>query len=58
VAKKRKRTDSPEEGSGQRDFIAIAKAYAAKAVANECGTFGKWIRLAAQRFLTDLDRAK
>jgi phage terminase large subunit-like protein len=41
-----------------RDFVGIAKAYAQKAIdpANR-GHFGIWMRLAAQRFLNDLERA-
>lgn len=42
-----------------RDYVGIAKDYARRA-ANEKNrkTFGIWIRLAAQRFLDDLKRAK
>lgn len=42
-----------------KDFVAIAKAYAdeiAKAKAND-KRFGKWVRLAAKRFINDLKRA-
>jgi phage terminase large subunit-like protein len=61
VAKKRRATDSPAEERSPtkppRDFVAIAKAYAADAVANRGGKFGKWVQLYAQRFLSDLKRA-
>lgn len=41
-----------------RDFVAVAKAYARRAADPANGrVFGVWIRLAAQRFLRDLDRA-
>ena len=43
----------------ERDYIKIAIAYAKKAVADkDRKRFGKWVRLAAQRFLDDLERAK
>lgn len=43
----------------ERDYIKIAIGYAKKAVADKDRKhFGKWVRLAAQRFLDDLDRAK
>lgn len=42
-----------------RDYVGIATAYAEEAVADKKGRkFGKWVRLAAKRFLTDLKRAK
>lgn len=43
----------------KKDFCGIALSYAQRAAdpANS-GSFGKWIRLAAQRFLKDLERAK
>ncbi len=45
--------------SDQRDYVAIAVAYARAAVADNAGRkFGKWARLAAQRFLADLKRAR
>jgi phage terminase large subunit-like protein len=44
---------------GTRDFVAIAIAYAEEAVADrKKAKFGKWVRLAAKRFLADLKRAK
>jgi phage terminase large subunit-like protein len=54
---------SPEESSlasaSDRDFVAIAVAYARSAVADKKGRkFGRLIRLGAQRFLADLKRAK
>lgn len=45
--------------SDPRDYIGIATAYAQAAVADKKGRkFGKWIRLAARRFLEDLKRAR
>lgn len=45
--------------SGQRNYIAIAIEYAEAAVADtERKRFGKWVCLAAKRFLDDLKRAK
>lgn len=42
-----------------RDYVGIAKEYARKALASKNRRrFGVWIRLAAQRFLDDLERAK
>jgi len=42
-----------------RDYVGIATAYAEEAVADKKGRkFGKWVRLAAKRFLADLKRAK
>jgi len=56
-----RRTPSrPSNGSPEpRDFVATAIAYAKQAasLANH-RRFGRWIRLAAQRFLNDLERAK
>lgn len=52
-------TDLPPTESGQRDFVAIAVAYAEEARADTGGLkFGKWIRLAAERFLRDLPRTE
>jgi phage terminase large subunit-like protein len=49
---------SPPTGSGPRDFVAIADAYARAAVADRKGLkFGRWLRLAAQRYLDDRKRA-
>lgn len=42
-----------------RDYVVIATAYAEEAVADKKGRkFGKWVRLAAKRFLADLKRAR
>jgi phage terminase large subunit-like protein len=44
--------------SGHRDYVRIAKEYAKEAsLAKNKGRYGKWIRLASQRFLNDLKRA-
>lgn len=55
----RKKTSSAETDDAQRDFVAVAKDYARRA-ANPKNRkhFGIWIRLAATRFLNDLQRAK
>ncbi len=43
----------------ERDYIAIAVDYARRAVADKKGKrFGKWARLAAARFLSDLKRSE
>ena len=60
---KAQRTSSHSSASGEsqapRDFVEIAKAYAKEAVADKRGKrFGKWLRLAAERFLADLKRAQ
>jgi phage terminase large subunit-like protein len=45
--------------SAQRNYIQIAIDYAKAAVEDvERKRFGKWVRLAAKRFLNDLERAK
>ncbi len=42
-----------------RDYIRIANTYAREAAdENNSAKFGKWIRLAARRYISDLDRAK
>ncbi len=42
-----------------RDYVGIATAYAEEAVADKKGRkFGKWVRLAAKRFLADLKRSR
>jgi len=44
---------------GPRDYIQVAIDYAKAAVADKKGRrFGRWFRLAAERFLHDLKRAK
>lgn len=54
--RRRKATGSPSSGSG-RDYVAIAVEYARAAVADRRRQrFGKWFRLAAKRFLADLER--
>lgn len=59
MARKKKATASPTTGSGQHNYVEIAIAYAKAAIADKKGRkFGRWIRLAAQRFLNDLKRAK
>lgn len=46
-------------GSPVRDYVGVATAYAEEAVADKKGRkFGKWVRLAAKRFLADLKRAR
>lgn len=43
----------------QRDFVAIAQCYARKvSLDKNRKRFGKWARLAARRFLNDLDRCE
>lgn len=56
----RRTPSTPSNGSrGPRDFVAAALAYAkAAADLKNRRRFGHWIRLAAQRFLNDLERAK
>lgn len=55
----KKTTSSHETESGQRNYVQIAIDYAQAAVDDKKGKrFGKWVRLAAQRFLDDLKRAK
>lgn len=45
--------------SAQRDYVRVAIAYAQEAVADKKRKrFGKWVRLAAQRFLSDIKRAE
>lgn len=52
----RKTADAQPE---PRNYVEIAKAYARKALdPKNRKRFGIWIRLAAQRFLSDLERAK
>lgn len=47
------------EQTHDKDYVAIAKAYAKKALdPKNRKRFGIWIRLAAKRFLDDLERAK
>jgi phage terminase large subunit-like protein len=55
-------TSSRNSGNLRRtpdDYVLVAIAYAEEAVADRKGErFGKWIRLAAKRFLADLKRAQ
>lgn len=56
---KKKQTSSQITGSGERNYVQIATEYAKAAVADKGRKrFGKWVRLAAKRFLDDLKRAK
>lgn len=53
------RTTESSGPEAVRDYVAIAKAYAKKALAKKNRKrFGVWVRLAAERFLSDLERAK
>ena len=55
---KRKSPTHSAPSNGPRDYVAIADAYAREAVADKKGAkFGKWIRLAAKRYIDDLKRA-
>lgn len=53
-------TDSHLTGENQpRDYVAVAVRYAREAARDDDGTkHGRWTKLAARRFLTDLARAK
>jgi phage terminase large subunit-like protein len=54
-----RKTSSAGTDDAQRDFVAVAKDYAKRAAnPNNRKQFGIWIRLAAARFLNDLQRAK
>lgn len=56
---KKKQTNSQTTESESRDYISIAKEYAKQAVKDKKRKrFGRWVRLAAKRFLDDLKRAK
>lgn len=53
-----RKTRSKGSSSSPTDFVAVAKAYAAEAVADVKGVrHGKFFRLGAQRFLSDLKLA-
>lgn len=61
MAKPRTKTKPPEAPpfGFLRDYVAIALDYAKKAADEDNGhMYGRWVRLAAQRFLRDLERAK
>jgi phage terminase large subunit-like protein len=54
-----KATSSRVMANAQRDYVQIAIDYATDAVNDkQRKRFGKWVRLAAKRFLKDLERAK
>lgn len=56
---KKKQTSSQTTSSERRDYLKIAVDYATDAVKDkDRKRFGKWVRLAAKRFLEDLKRAK
>jgi phage terminase large subunit-like protein len=58
AARTKKATSSPATADAQRDYIQVAIDYAKAAVADKKRTrFGRWFRLAAERFLNDLKRA-
>jgi phage terminase large subunit-like protein len=58
VAKSKKKTNSQPTASGNRDYVAIAEQYARDAVADKAGKYhGKWIKLAAKRYIEDMKRA-
>ena len=46
-----------QDGAELHDYVAVAKAYAKRAAADHHPTFGRWIHLAAKRFLDDLKRS-
>lgn len=55
---RRKRNEPPEQDE-PRDYVAIAIDYAKQAtLQRNRGKFGRWMRLAAARFLDDLKRTK
>lgn len=59
MAKRSGKTDSLKSENGGRDYVAIAIAYAREAIADRRGKrFGRYVRKAAQRFMSDLARAK
>jgi phage terminase large subunit-like protein len=59
VQKKRKATSSETTEQDQSNYVAVAIAYAKDAVSDrKRERYGKWIRLAAKRFLADLVTAK
>lgn len=58
-ARKRRRGKKPAEPQGGRDYVGIAEDYARRAVADDKRLeFGRWMRLAAVRYLRDLERAR
>jgi phage terminase large subunit-like protein len=58
MATRTRRTSSPPSGKTS-DYVAVALAYAEEAVADTKGKqFGKYVRAAARRFLSDLKKAQ
>jgi phage terminase large subunit-like protein len=63
VAKAKAATRSTSSANGGTrtpdDYVSIAIAYAEEAIADKKGaSYGKWVRLAAKRFIGDLKRAQ
>ena len=59
MATKTRRTSSPSSRTAPADYVAIAIAYAEEAAGDTKGRMvGKYVRLAAKRFLSDLKRAQ
>lgn len=59
MATKTRRTSSPSSRTAPADYVAIAIAYAEEAAGDKKGRIvGKYVRLAAKRFLDDLKRAQ
>lgn len=59
MATRTRRTSSQSSGTGPKDYVGIALAYAEEAAGDTKGRMvGKWVRLAARRFLADLKRAQ
>lgn len=57
MARKAKKTPSPPTASGPRNYVEIALNYAREAISDTEGKrFGKWVKLAAKRFLADFER--
>lgn len=59
MAKRKRRTPSATIARGHSSYVKVAIKYAQAAAADRAGKkVGKWVRLAAQRFLDDLARSK
>jgi len=59
VATRTRKTRSRSSKSPPGDYVSVAIAYAEDAIEDRKGKkYGKWVRLAAKRFLTDLKRAQ
>lgn len=57
--KRRTASKSSSRPEGPRDYVAIALAYAEDAASDAIGArYGRWIRLAARRFIRDLKRSQ